>query len=94
LPASGVYHDWVTSGIFAKARSVFQGLFEQSGLFNTEPEAVSLSHLLNETLILESDRYITTGATSLNTGLYTLFNTTTESALNAALASSAGESLL
>ena len=79
----------VCVGCCLQVRSIYDGLFKESGLYNTTPEGVELAKLVDEAKVLASDRAVYAGATDLSTGLYSVFDKTTDSAINAALASSA-----
>ena len=89
LDKAHVLQNWPEKGFFQNVKSLFDGVFTYSGLYDTEPEGVELAILLDEAKVLSSDRAVYVGATDLTTGMYTVFNKTKDSAIHAALASSA-----
>eukprot|EP00697_Spironema_sp_BW2_P004759 gnl/Spiro4/16448_TR8842_c0_g1_i1.p1 gnl/Spiro4/16448_TR8842_c0_g1~~gnl/Spiro4/16448_TR8842_c0_g1_i1.p1 ORF type:complete len:322 (-),score=99.42 gnl/Spiro4/16448_TR8842_c0_g1_i1:155-1120(-) len=81
ITASKVYRDWFPGGDL-------QGLFFETGLYNTQPLLNLIQSVLKENGGLK-DRLITVGATSLTTGHLTLFNETTPDFATAVHASAA-----
>ena len=74
-----MYKVWdVDSPVFKKELGVFQGVFHESGIYDSSPFRETLTRYIDEAKLNSSDRILLTGATNLDTGDFVHINKTSE----------------